>query len=127
MQEAERRAAYAADVTYVTNSELGFDYLRDNLAQASTAGSDSCAGPAPWPVLHAHSPYQWLPEQMQSASMNAESGWFNARHLTRSHLPSILLQQDIHFLVSCLFRMLSSSPAARGGPGAPRLQLLCDR
>jgi preprotein translocase subunit SecA len=27
-----RRAAYAADVTYVTNSELGFDYLRDNLA-----------------------------------------------------------------------------------------------
>lgn len=32
-QEAERRAAYACDVTYVTNSELGFDYLRDNLAQ----------------------------------------------------------------------------------------------
>ena len=27
-----RRAAYAAGVTYVTNSELGFDYLRDNLA-----------------------------------------------------------------------------------------------
>lgn len=32
-QEAQRRAAYLADVTYVTNSELGFDYLRDNLAQ----------------------------------------------------------------------------------------------
>ena len=30
--EAERRAAYAADITYVTNSEVGFDYLRDNLA-----------------------------------------------------------------------------------------------
>ncbi len=28
----ERRAAYLADVTYVTNSELGFDYLRDNMA-----------------------------------------------------------------------------------------------
>lgn len=27
-----RRAAYASDVTYVTNTELGFDYLRDNLA-----------------------------------------------------------------------------------------------
>jgi preprotein translocase subunit SecA len=27
-----KREAYAADVTYVTNSELGFDYLRDNLA-----------------------------------------------------------------------------------------------
>lgn len=33
LQEQQRRAAYAADVTYVTNSELGFDYLRDNLAQ----------------------------------------------------------------------------------------------
>jgi preprotein translocase subunit SecA len=32
-QERARTAAYAADVTYVTNSELGFDYLRDNLAQ----------------------------------------------------------------------------------------------
>ncbi len=26
-----RRAAYAADVTYATNNELGFDYLRDNM------------------------------------------------------------------------------------------------
>ena len=33
LNEKSRRAAYAADVTYVTNSELGFDYLRDNLAQ----------------------------------------------------------------------------------------------
>jgi preprotein translocase subunit SecA len=29
---AEKRAAYAADITYATNNELGFDYLRDNLA-----------------------------------------------------------------------------------------------
>jgi preprotein translocase subunit SecA len=28
----EKRAAYAADITYGTNNELGFDYLRDNLA-----------------------------------------------------------------------------------------------
>ena len=33
MEEADRQKAYACDVTYVTNSELGFDYLRDNLAQ----------------------------------------------------------------------------------------------
>ena len=33
LNESERKAAYRADVTYVTNSELGFDYLRDNLAQ----------------------------------------------------------------------------------------------
>jgi preprotein translocase subunit SecA len=30
----EKRAAYAADITYGTNSEFGFDYLRDNMAQS---------------------------------------------------------------------------------------------
>ena len=32
MKPAERREAYAADITYCTNNELGFDYLRDNMA-----------------------------------------------------------------------------------------------
>ncbi|MBS6642072.1 MAG: preprotein translocase subunit SecA [Clostridiaceae bacterium] len=32
MTSDERRAAYACDITYVTNNELGFDYLRDNMA-----------------------------------------------------------------------------------------------
>ena len=31
-KEAERKAAYDSDITYVANQELGFDYLRDNLA-----------------------------------------------------------------------------------------------
>ncbi|MDP6708574.1 MAG: DEAD/DEAH box helicase, partial [Alphaproteobacteria bacterium] len=31
LEEAERRQAYAADVTYGTNNEFGFDYLRDNM------------------------------------------------------------------------------------------------
>jgi preprotein translocase subunit SecA len=31
-KEPQRRAAYACDVTYVSNQELGFDFLRDNLA-----------------------------------------------------------------------------------------------
>ena len=32
MSPDERRKAYAADITYCTNNELGFDYLRDNMA-----------------------------------------------------------------------------------------------
>ena len=32
MKSGERREAYAADITYCTNNELGFDYLRDNMA-----------------------------------------------------------------------------------------------
>src|ERR671910_1277490 len=31
MTDDQRRAAYAADVTYATNNEFGFDYLRDNM------------------------------------------------------------------------------------------------
>ena len=33
----ERRRAYQADITYGTNNEFGFDYLRDNMAHATTA------------------------------------------------------------------------------------------
>ena len=32
----EKQAAYNADITYTTNSELGFDYLRDNMAQTTS-------------------------------------------------------------------------------------------
>jgi preprotein translocase subunit SecA len=32
LDPAQRRAAYLCDVTYVTNNEVGFDYLRDNMA-----------------------------------------------------------------------------------------------
>ena len=32
LDSAERRAAYNCDVTYATNNEVGFDYLRDNMA-----------------------------------------------------------------------------------------------
>lgn len=31
LSESERRAAYNCDITYATNNELGFDYLRDNM------------------------------------------------------------------------------------------------
>ena len=36
----QRHAAYHDDITYVTNSELGFDYLRDNLAAVRGAGGE---------------------------------------------------------------------------------------
>ena len=32
LDNAQRRAAYACDITYGTNNEMGFDYLRDNMA-----------------------------------------------------------------------------------------------
>ena len=35
MSPAQRRPAYAADITYGTNNEFGFDYLRDNMAMRS--------------------------------------------------------------------------------------------
>ncbi len=36
LETEERRAAYAADITYGTNNEMGFDYLRDNMVQYIT-------------------------------------------------------------------------------------------
>eukprot|EP00271_Cylindrocystis_brebissonii_P010071 TRINITY_DN26172_c0_g1_i1.p1 TRINITY_DN26172_c0_g1~~TRINITY_DN26172_c0_g1_i1.p1 ORF type:complete len:1077 (+),score=261.84 TRINITY_DN26172_c0_g1_i1:110-3340(+) len=42
MDSAQRREGYSCDITYVTNSELGFDYLRDNLA---TDKSELCLPP----------------------------------------------------------------------------------
>ena len=32
MENDERREAYNCDITYITNNELGFDYLRDNMS-----------------------------------------------------------------------------------------------
>jgi preprotein translocase subunit SecA len=37
-QPAQRRAAYAADITYCTNKDIGFDYLRDTLTLAGRTG-----------------------------------------------------------------------------------------
>lgn len=37
MTSEQRRENYLSDITYVTNSELGFDYLRDNLATESNS------------------------------------------------------------------------------------------
>ena len=35
MRKASRREAYEADITYGTNNEFGFDYLRDNMVDDS--------------------------------------------------------------------------------------------
>ncbi len=39
MSKEEKKAAYAADITYCTNNELGFDYLRDNMVRSK---NDKC-------------------------------------------------------------------------------------
>src|SRR3954453_3910878 len=44
MAPDERREAYLADITYATNNELGFDYLRDNMATTL----DACVQRAPY-------------------------------------------------------------------------------
>lgn len=48
LSDEERRAAYAADVTYATNNELGFDYLRDNMKMRI---SDLCQRPFHYAIV----------------------------------------------------------------------------
>jgi preprotein translocase subunit SecA len=43
MENDERRRMYACDITYVTNNELGFDYLRDNMVMRT---ADRCCAPS---------------------------------------------------------------------------------
>lgn len=45
MSVEDRQDAYDCDVTYLTNAELGFDYLRDNLALVRPRAS-ACSPPA---------------------------------------------------------------------------------
>ena len=46
MSVAERRAAYACDITYATANEIGFDFLRDRLALRLRT---RCSGHSPPP------------------------------------------------------------------------------
>ena len=39
MDHETKQAAYAADITYGTNNEFGFDYLRDNMVSPSVSGA----------------------------------------------------------------------------------------
>ena len=48
-QRDERRAAYAADITYGTNNEFGFDYLRDNMVPRRC--STACSAPLNYAIV----------------------------------------------------------------------------
>jgi preprotein translocase subunit SecA len=56
----ERRPNYAADITYGTNNEFGFDYLRDNMAMSTDDPADHLrsrrAGRALVPAVRPHRP-----------------------------------------------------------------------
>ena len=49
MDNDERREAYNCDITYATNNELGFDYLRDNIDRKSTRLNSSHSGESRMP------------------------------------------------------------------------------
>ena len=48
MPQDARKAAYDSEVTYGTNSEFGFDYLRDNLAVDAAARSSAATTTRSW-------------------------------------------------------------------------------
>ena len=57
MSTGEKQAAYACDITYGTNNEFGFDYLRDNMRPASKgddrypAEAQQCQGPLNFAII----------------------------------------------------------------------------
>jgi len=57
MESGERQKAYSCDITYGTNNEFGFDYLRDNMKQAARGDShydsryQQCQGPLTYAII----------------------------------------------------------------------------
>jgi len=57
MSTAEKQSAYACDITYGTNNEFGFDYLRDNMRPAAkgddrySADAQQCQGPLNYAII----------------------------------------------------------------------------
>ena len=141
LAEAERKAAYRSDITYVTNSELGFDYLRDNLAQARAAPcrrcpgrSNRCASDAAGVVAILAVFARWT--KSQHACMCAPPGTALAGRLESSH-SCLLAVMCVWGMDACGWRgrvpqaALKSSGvrggAEGGGPGADGVCVLRDR
>ncbi len=86
----EKRAAYAADVTYGTNSEFGFDYLRDNMA--TTLEEKVQHGGRAKPE-GGGSPYHALRDRRRGRQHPDRRGADAADHLRRARAGGRLLRQ----------------------------------
>ena len=51
MTSEERQKAYQCDITYVTNNELGFDYLRDNMVIYKEPSPVRSSAMRPWCMM----------------------------------------------------------------------------
>src|SRR5258708_37120883 len=77
LDDAERKEAYARDITYGTNNEYGFDYLRDNMKYPLT---DIAHPPPSSPILHKLHPTlttDHLPPLLISGPLDDHSDFYN--------------------------------------------------
>jgi preprotein translocase subunit SecA len=124
MDNEARRRAYAADVTYVTNSELGFDFLRENLAQGRDElvlqrGFNYCIIDEVDSIL--------IDEARTPLIISGQAEAASGKYSRAAKLASALVR-DVHYTVDEKQRnvlltedgcaaALSSCTAARHGPG----------
>ena len=73
MTPEQRRAEYAKDITYGTNNEFGFDYLRDNIVLLTPSRARACTSSPSTTTSPSTSPSSWAACTACSASRPAAS------------------------------------------------------
>jgi preprotein translocase subunit SecA len=110
MDHADKHAAYAADITYGTNNEFGFDYLRDNMAlskeQRYQRGLNYAIVDEVDSILIDEAGMQHADELLQSAGViDQDSGLYDSKNLAIVHHLNAALrangiyQLDVDYIV----------------------------
>ena len=105
LDDDERRAAYACDITYGTNNEFGFDYLRDNMKYELAHD-----GPARAPLRH----------RRRGRLDPDRRGAHAADHLRPARRPLRALQHHRHVHPAAGRRATSRSTRSSAPPASPR-------
>ena len=74
LNEEQRREAYESDITYATNNELGFDYLRDNMKHTRDQ--------------MVHRPFNFAIVDEVDSILRSEEQRLNSSHIQKSRMPS---------------------------------------
>src|SRR5205807_493262 len=85
LQEEERREAYNSDITYATNNELGFDYLRDNMKHERSQ--------------MVHRPFNYaIVDEVDSILYDIENTQV-VHHLDQALQANVMFKRDIDYIV----------------------------
>eukprot|EP00981_Chlorochromonas_danica_P011634 scaffold4165_cov194-Ochromonas_danica.AAC.6 len=100
MKESQRKEAYSADITYLSNQELGFDYLRDNLAMSQ----ENIVQLRPFAFCIVDEADSILIDEAKTPLIISRKGTaMNNKYLMASEIAKNLVS-NIHTCIACIIR-----------------------